>query len=127
MVKYSLGNRTFDMTLPRNRCFCPRKPLQYCDGWCEVSASLLDIPVGFSFPHFLHSEQWFRRLSGLKPDPDRFANYLHIVPRLGVPVDAQIALQVDLMLKQFAKFTGMESMPDVLLPLAILEIVRLFS
>lgn len=86
---------------PDNACFCEDntectiKGLQYI-GPCQFNA-----PVYLSFPHFYKADpKLLEDVEGLSPDQEKHETFLKIQPRLGVPLEARVKVQLNLKVEQ---------------------------
>ena len=124
MRRFEMNSKMFDASLPENWCYCVKKNVKHCDQWCDYSHNLFGIPIGMTFPHFLHSPRWQRLVLGMKPNPEIHTPYLDVEPTLGVPTMALIAVQLNIMTDSFSFIPGLNSLPEALLPIAWAKIVR---
>ncbi|VVC36119.1 CD36 family [Cinara cedri] len=84
-----------------NACFCEDdtqctiKGLQYI-GPCQYNA-----PVYLSFPHFYNADpKLLDDVEGLSPDQEKHETFFKIQPRLGVPLEARVKVQLNLKVEQ---------------------------
>ncbi|XP_065208323.1 lysosome membrane protein 2 [Planococcus citri] len=73
---------------------CPPKGLQ------SISPCQFDAPLGISFPHFLNAApELLNSVEGLSPDKEKHESFVKINSKLGVPLEARIRIQLNLMVE----------------------------
>uniref|UniRef100_A0A1A9W4M7 Scavenger receptor class B member 1 n=1 Tax=Glossina brevipalpis TaxID=37001 RepID=A0A1A9W4M7_9MUSC len=85
---------------PENRCFDTRdyKPIK---GLQNISPCQYGAPVYLSNPHFYQSDaQLLDTVEGLKPRKERHETYFKIQPKLGVPLEGKVRIQLNLRVTQ---------------------------
>ncbi|KAH9406321.1 Alpha mannosidase, middle domain [Tyrophagus putrescentiae] len=123
--RYLLDPQMNNYRLKRNQCFCSGvgKRWQDCDGFTDLSPCLFGVPVGISFPHFLHSPRRLAEIGGgLEPTFTEHQSYLLLEPNLGVPVYAKVAIQPVLGVSRIGSVLALSRLPTVRLPLMWINI-----
>uniref|UniRef100_U5EUV2 Putative plasma membrane glycoprotein cd36 n=1 Tax=Corethrella appendiculata TaxID=1370023 RepID=U5EUV2_9DIPT len=103
-----------------NECFCPSKNDRKCSkvksGVTDVSKCKHNIPLFASLPHFYNASASYRdSISGMKPNPDKHKIYLMIEPVTGVLLEANAALQFNVVLRDY-QLTLTRGLPEILIP-----------
>ncbi|KAK4878292.1 hypothetical protein RN001_010798 [Aquatica leii] len=81
---------------PNNHCFCLK---QKClpKGVGDLSPCYYNIPVALSQPHFLNADPITReQINGMHPDPAKHNFQIMINPQSGIPLEANLRLQINL-------------------------------
>jgi hypothetical protein len=121
--RYSFNKDSVDNSLVDNKCYCsgvggvstgcpPR-------GVIDTSHCSFDAPSAVSLPHFLFGEPALRRsLTGLQPDFNKHSFNIHVHPVLGIPVSAQISMQINIRIRKEDKVTKVSQVKfdDLFLP-----------
>nr|XP_023019391.1 scavenger receptor class B member 1 [Leptinotarsa decemlineata] len=107
---------------PENKCYCPRN--EYCPpkGLQNISPCQFDAPVYISYPHFLDADpSLIEHVEGLKPDREKHQSYFKIQPKLGVPVEGKIRVQLNLKVDQAPYIVAVKNFPSMVFPIIWLE------
>lgn len=124
MTRYLLDPQMFNMSLPRNQCFCySRKYLRDCEGYHDISPCLGWLPVGFTFPHFYQSPNLLALVDGLSPNAEEHQGYLDMEPNIGAPVNARVGIQGVLDLGPLSLVPSLSDIPRLKLPIVYFKIV----
>ncbi|XP_069695611.1 protein peste-like [Periplaneta americana] len=116
--RYFLGEKTVDngSLYPENWCNCGGECLPR--GVINASSCLRDLPMFFSFPHFLFGDPYYReRVKGIAP-PDLDEHLLHMTvePTTGIPLEAFFRLQMNLLLRDNPKISLFRDVPTIMFP-----------
>ncbi|CAH2988244.1 unnamed protein product [Chilo suppressalis] len=108
---------------PDNKCYCdgetcPPRGLQ------NISPCQYNAPVYLSYPHFFDAEPTLLdSFEGLKPDKKKHETYFMIQPKLGVPLEGFVRVQLNLKVDR-APDIGINSInkfPDIIFPVMWVE------
>lgn len=129
--RFSVDGKTLDYRRDENKCFCSGKGGQ-CprNGVANVSSCVFNTPAAISLPHFLHADPLFRtRVTGLKPNPALHSFDIDVMPELGVPINIQAAMQINIVLTrdQRLNFTTMAHDHETYYPVFYFITVSLIS
>ncbi|XP_025830751.1 scavenger receptor class B member 1 isoform X2 [Agrilus planipennis] len=107
---------------PNNKCYClddfPCAP----KGLQNISPCQYDAPVYLSFPHFYKADPALRQsFEGLYPDKEKHETYFKIQPKLGVPVEAKVRVQLNLRVEQAENVRPVSRFPNIVYPIMWLE------
>lgn len=106
---------------PENMCFDaddyePEKGLQ------NISPCQYGAPVYISNPHFYQSHPDFLdSVDGLKPNQSEHETYFKIQPKLGVPLEGKVRIQLNLKVKQAKHIYPVKNFRDFMFPVMWLE------
>ncbi|XP_015586555.1 scavenger receptor class B member 1 [Cephus cinctus] len=123
---YTPSDTIFDppsATTPDNECFCPDNPKDCpLKGLQDISPCQYSAPVYISFPHFYKADpRLLDAVSGLKPVPKLHETYFKIQPKLGVPVEGKVRVQLNLKVERQANIGVVANFPDIVFPIMWLE------
>lgn len=107
---------------PDNKCFCPKN--EYCPpkGLQNISPCQFDAPVYLSFPHFYQADpSLLSQVVGLEPDQKKHESYFKIQPKLGVPIEGKVRVQLNLKVDQAPHFTPVKNFPSMIFPIMWVE------
>ncbi|KAK4878226.1 hypothetical protein RN001_010732 [Aquatica leii] len=107
---------------PNNKCYCPGT--EYCPpkGLQNISPCQFDAPVYLSFPHFYKADQTLlKAVDGLKPQKNKHENYFKIQPKLGIPLEGKIRVQLNLKIDQAESVVPVATFPSMIFPIMWLE------
>ena len=111
--RYAIDKRSLDNSLPDNKCFCPEEKGCPTNGIIDTSKCTFDAPSLVSLPHFLFGDISLKRgFNGISPDFNRHSFSIDVHPVLGIPVSAQIALQINIRLTRDKKIHQLRNMTD---------------
>nr|CAD7197427.1 unnamed protein product [Timema douglasi] len=108
---------------PDNKCFCPGQECQ-CPprGLQNISPCQFDAPVYLSFPHFYKADpSLVEAVEGLKPIKEKHETYFKIQPKLGVPVEGKVKVQLNLKVEHTMNIFSVAKFPDIVFPVIWLE------
>ncbi|CAK1546487.1 unnamed protein product [Leptosia nina] len=108
---------------PENKCYCggdkcPRRGLQ------NISPCQYNAPVYLSYPHFYDADPTLLdQVEGLKPDKEKHESYFMIQPKIGVPLEGQIRVQLNLKVDRAAniRVNNIHKFPDIVFPVMWLQ------
>ncbi|CAG9767956.1 unnamed protein product [Ceutorhynchus assimilis] len=107
---------------PENKCYCPGN--EYCPpkGLQNISPCQYDAPVYLSFPHFLDADHvLLDEIDGLVPSRDLHETYFKIQPKLGVPIEGKVRVQLNLRVQQAPYITAVKDFKTIMFPVMWLE------
>lgn len=109
---------------PENKHYCELKSLnrKHVDGVLEISDCIEGAPpIVFSHPHFMEGDaELFKHFEGLKPNKSLHESYVHVHPRLSVPIYGVSRMMLSLRLTHYGKYY--KNLPEgIILPLAWIE------
>ncbi|XP_055952441.1 protein croquemort-like [Argiope bruennichi] len=65
-------------------------------GALDIETCQYGTPAVVSFPHFLYADQhYLEKIDGLKPDPEKHMFIIDLEPKLGIPVNVNARLQIN--------------------------------
>ncbi|XP_029158687.1 scavenger receptor class B member 1 isoform X2 [Nylanderia fulva] len=111
-------NETFE-----NECFCS-DGMDTCppQGLQDISPCQYSAPVYISFPHFYKADPTLlNAVDGLKPVAKLHETYFKIQPKLGVPVEAKVRVQLNLKVEQQRNIAVVSKFSDIVFPIMWLE------
>ncbi|XP_038219846.1 scavenger receptor class B member 1 [Zerene cesonia] len=108
---------------PENKCFCetekcPPRGLQ------NISPCQYNAPVYLSYPHFYDADpSLLKDFEGLKPEKEKHESYFLIQPKIGVPLEGQIRVQLNLKVDRAAniRVNNIHKFPDMVFPVMWLQ------
>ncbi|XP_029672759.1 scavenger receptor class B member 1 [Formica exsecta] len=106
-----------------NECFCSdginNCPLQ---GLQDISPCQYSAPVYLSFPHFYKADpKLLDAIDGLNPMEKLHETYFKIQPKLGVPVEVKVRVQLNLKVEQQHNIAVVSNFSDIVFPIMWLE------
>ncbi|CAG9834212.1 unnamed protein product [Diabrotica balteata] len=105
-----------------NKCYCPGNEFCPPKGLQNISPCQFDSPVYISFPHFLDADSSLSEpFEGLTPNRDKHESYFKIQQKLGVPLEGQIRVQLNLKVDQAPYVTLVKDFPSIIFPIMWLE------
>ncbi|CAL7951353.1 unnamed protein product [Xylocopa violacea] len=110
-------------TAPENECFCS-DDISTCpaNGLQNISPCQYSAPVYISFPHFYKADpSLLDAVHGLKPDPDVHRTYFKIQPKLGVPLEGLVRVQMNLKVERQPQIAIVSNFPDIVFPIMWIE------
>lgn len=108
---------------PDNECFCPDEP-ENCPsrGLQNISPCQYTAPVYLSWPHFYKADpELLNAVDGLSPDKELHETYFKIQPKLGVPVEGKVRVQLNLKVEHQPDISATAKFPDIVFPIMWLE------
>ncbi|XP_047513560.1 scavenger receptor class B member 1 [Pieris napi] len=108
---------------PDNRCYCdgnqcPKRGLQ------NISPCQYNAPVYLSYPHFYDADpSLLEAVEGLSPDKEKHESYFLIQPKIGVPLEGQIRVQLNLKVDSASniRVNNIHKFPDMVFPVMWLQ------
>ncbi|CAG9794598.1 unnamed protein product [Diatraea saccharalis] len=108
---------------PDNKCYCdgekcPPRGLQ------NISPCQYNAPVYLSYPHFFDAEPTLLdSFEGLKPDKKKHESYFMIQPKLGVPIEGFVRVQLNLKVDRAPDIgvNNINKFPDIIFPVMWIE------
>ncbi|KAL1502465.1 hypothetical protein ABEB36_007602 [Hypothenemus hampei] len=107
---------------PDHKCYCPGN--EYCPpkGLQNISPCQYDAPVYLSFPHYLDADpKLLEQVEGLTPQRENHQSYFKIQPKLGVPIEGKIRIQLNLRVEQSPFITAVKDFRSMIFPVMWLE------
>ncbi|XP_041971164.1 scavenger receptor class B member 1 [Aricia agestis] len=108
---------------PDNKCYCQSE-------WCpprglqNISPCQYYAPVYLSYPHFYDADpSLLKDFEGLKPEKEKHESYFKIQPKLGVPLEGQVRVQLNLKVDQAKNIAtnGINKFPSIIFPVMWLQ------
>lgn len=122
---YTPPSSTFECAAvnPDNKCYCdagdcPPRGLQ------NISPCQYNAPVYLSYPHFYDADpSLLEPFEGLKPDKQKHETYFMIQPRIGVPLEGFVRVQLNMKVDRAPGITvnNIDKFPDMIFPVMWLE------
>lgn len=107
---------------PDNKCYCEGNEFCPPKGLQNISPCQFDAPVYVSFPHFLNADPSLSQpFEGLSPDKEKHESYFKIQPKLGVPIEGKIRVQLNLKIDEAPYVTPVANFPSIIYPIMWLE------
>ncbi|XP_050447396.1 scavenger receptor class B member 1 [Cataglyphis hispanica] len=106
-----------------NECFCSDS-ITSCpaQGLQNISPCQYSAPVYLSFPHFYKADpKLLNAIDGLNPTKKLHESYFKIQPKLGVPIEAKVRLQLNLKVEQQRNIATVANFSDIVFPIMWLE------
>ncbi|CAB3233520.1 unnamed protein product [Arctia plantaginis] len=108
---------------PDNKCYyrgekCPPKGLQ------NISPCQYNAPVYLSFPHFYDADpELLVKFEGLKPEKKKHETYFMIQPKIGVPLEGFVRVQLNMKVDQAPNIAinNINNFPNIIFPVMWLE------
>ncbi|XP_026680876.1 protein peste [Diaphorina citri] len=86
---------------PENKCYCPGQTKCPPKGLQNISPCQFDAPVFLSFPHFYKADpELLDAVEGLTPNQEKHETFFKIQPKLGVPLEAAVRVQLNLAVEE---------------------------
>ncbi|KAG5314908.1 SCRB1 protein, partial [Pseudoatta argentina] len=114
---------TRNETAKEDNCFCS-DGIDSCppQGLQDISPCQYSIPVYLSFPHFYKADpKLLDAIDGLKPINNLHKTYFKIQPKLGVPLEAKVRVQLNLKIEQHSNIGVVANFPDIIFPIMWIE------
>ncbi|CAH1980103.1 unnamed protein product [Acanthoscelides obtectus] len=107
---------------PANKCYCPGNEFCPPRGLQNISPCQYDAPVYLSYPHFLDTDSSLsERFEGLSPNREEHESYFKIQPKIGVPLEGKIRVQLNLKVDQAPYVSSVRDFPSIIFPIMWLE------
>ncbi|XP_051154988.1 scavenger receptor class B member 1 [Leptopilina boulardi] len=123
---YTPADNVFDPPsnkTPDNECFCPEDP-STCPpkGLQDISPCQYSAPVYLSYPHFYKADpKLMNAISGMNPKKELHGTYFKIQPKLGVPLEGKVRLQLNLKVEHQPNIRAVSKFPDIVFPIMWVE------
>ncbi|XP_015836616.1 scavenger receptor class B member 1 isoform X2 [Tribolium castaneum] len=121
---YTPADSMFETVMkePNNKCYCPNNEFCPPKGLQNISPCQFDAPVYLSFPHFFEADPTLiEPFEGLNPVKEKHQSYFKIQPRLGVPIEGKVRLQLNLKVDQAPQVAPVSKFPSIMYPIMWLE------
>ncbi|XP_003690138.2 scavenger receptor class B member 1 [Apis florea] len=108
---------------PENECFCP-DDMSTCpsNGLQNISPCQYSAPVYLSFPHFYKADpNLLDAVQGLNPNREMHETYFKIQPKIGVPLEGKVRVQLNLKIEHQPLISVVSNFPDIVFPIMWLE------
>lgn len=107
---------------PDNKCYCYQgKCLP--SGFSSLAPCYYRIPITISQPHFMNADREVSsKVLGLNPVVEKHDTFLHINPEFGIPLSANLRIQINLNVPQTQYNTRTAPFNDMMLPMFWLEL-----
>ncbi|KAK5649342.1 hypothetical protein RI129_000371 [Pyrocoelia pectoralis] len=107
---------------PENKCYCSTTKCTP-KGVGDLSPCYYSIPISISQPHFLNADpSILEEIKGLSPDEAKHDTTMTIHPQLGVPLEANLRLQINLVMPETSYNSRTEPFNNLILPLLWVEL-----
>lgn len=107
---------------PDNECFCSGDNCPEA-GLSDLSPCYYNIPITLSQPHFLNAApSLLEQVEGLKPDKEKHDFTITIHPKIGLPLEAKIRVQINLRIPTTTYNYKVEPFNNLVLPLFWVEL-----
>ncbi|XP_063219536.1 scavenger receptor class B member 1 isoform X2 [Bacillus rossius redtenbacheri] len=107
------GNKCY---CPGSKCKCPPRGLQ------NISPCQFAAPVYLSFPHFYNADPaLLEAVEGLLPSKEQHETYFKIQPKLGVPLEGKVKVQLNLKVDRAINIYSVTNFRDIIFPIIWLE------
>ncbi|XP_016915268.2 scavenger receptor class B member 1 [Apis cerana] len=108
---------------PENECFCS-DDISMCpsNGLQNISPCQYTAPVYLSFPHFYKADpNLLDAVEGLNPSREVHETYFKIQPKIGVPLEGKVRVQLNLKIEHQPLINVVSNFPDIVFPIMWLE------
>ncbi|GIY40901.1 scavenger receptor class B member 1 [Caerostris darwini] len=90
-----------------NSCLCADSCMP--PGALDIETCQFGTPAVISFPHFLYADQHYHdKIDGLKPDPEQHVFIIDLEPKLGIPVNVNARLQINVAIPNCDEIENLE-------------------
>ncbi|EZA58061.1 hypothetical protein DMN91_006308 [Ooceraea biroi] len=116
-------SRANDTAATEYECFCP-DGIATCppQGLQDISPCQYSAPVYLSFPHFYKADpKLLDAVEGLKPVQKLHESFFIIQPKLGVPLEGKVRVQLNLMVERQPIIAAVGNFPDIVFPVMWIE------
>ncbi|CAO1331993.1 unnamed protein product [Diamesa tonsa] len=118
---YLLPEDVYGSGNPDNKCYNDNDYVAQ-QGLQNISPCQYGAPVYISNPHFYQSDpKLLAEVEGLKPDRDLHETYFKIQPKLGVPVEGKVRVQLNLRVEHTPAVQSVANFRDFVFPIMWLE------
>uniref|UniRef100_A0A182J2E2 Scavenger receptor class B n=1 Tax=Anopheles atroparvus TaxID=41427 RepID=A0A182J2E2_ANOAO len=118
---YTLAEDAYGPPNENNTCFDHSEYKKYY-GLQNISPCQYGAPVYISNPHFFQSDpQLLDAVEGLEPNEEQHKTYFKIQPKLGVPLEGQVRVQLNLLVEKAPNVMATKDFRDFVFPIMWLE------
>uniref|UniRef100_A0A182XMQ8 Scavenger receptor class B n=1 Tax=Anopheles quadriannulatus TaxID=34691 RepID=A0A182XMQ8_ANOQN len=118
---YTLAEDAYGPPNENNSCFDHSHYKKYY-GLQNISPCQYGAPVYISNPHFYQSDpQLLDAVEGLEPNAEQHKTYFKIQPKLGVPLEGQVRVQLNLLVEKAPNVMATKDFRDFVFPIMWLE------
>ncbi|KAG5308460.1 SCRB1 protein, partial [Acromyrmex insinuator] len=126
-LRYKFTPDAYNFSNKQNECFCPKvheKRICPPSGLLNISACVFNMPLLLSFPHFYGADKsLLEQIDGLNPRQEDHENYIDIHPRLAIPLDGRLRMQLNLEVRKAIGVPFLGNLKDgMILPLIWVEV-----
>ncbi|XP_068238075.1 protein croquemort-like [Palaemon carinicauda] len=115
--------------VPGNECYCVKGTCAPT-GLLNAESCRMGSPAFISFPHYFNADPFLLdQIEGLKPEEDKHAFIMDIMPEAGVPVNVEARMQINMRVIPYpgtepgqVKIDILEKVPDIYLPMIWFEV-----
>ncbi|XP_021004437.1 protein croquemort [Parasteatoda tepidariorum] len=110
--RYWLDETAFDNGKHNEFNSCQCSDVCMPPGALDIETCQFDTPAVVSFPHFLYADQHYMdKIDGLTPDPAKHMFFIDLEPKLGIPVNVDARLQINVAIPNCDELENLE-LPD---------------
>ncbi|XP_075161987.1 scavenger receptor class B member debris buster isoform X1 [Haematobia irritans] len=118
LTENSYGDATNN---PENKCY-DTKDYKAIKGLQNISPCQYGAPVYLSNPHFFQADpELLETVEGLTPNADKHQTYFKIQPKLGVPLEGKVRIQLNLRVTQAKHIFPVKDFRNFIFPVMWLE------
>lgn len=118
---YTLAEDAYGPPNENNSCYDHSDYKKY-QGLQNISPCQYGAPVYISNPHFFQSDpQLLDAVEGLKPEKDIHQTFFKIQPKLGVPLEGQVRVQLNLLVEESSNVMATKNFRNFVFPIMWLE------
>ncbi|XP_055601457.1 scavenger receptor class B member 1 [Uranotaenia lowii] len=118
---YTLAEDAYGPANENNTCYDDKHYKRY-QGLQNISPCQYGAPVYISNPHFFQSDpQLLDAVEGLNPQQDIHQTFFKIQPKLGVPLEGQVRVQLNLLVEKAPNVMATKDFRDFVFPIMWLE------
>lgn len=125
------SNTTFanGSVVPGNECYCVKDTCAPT-GLLNAESCRMGAPAFISFPHFFNADPYLLNMvNGLKPEEEKHAFYMDIIPELGTPMNVAARVQINIRIQpyegtgkfHFHRIDILKDLPNAYLPMLWFE------
>lgn len=108
-------------TNAENKCYCPGQEKCPPQGLQNIAPCQFDAPVFLSFPHFYKADpELLEAVEGLEPKQEKHETFFKIQPKLGVPLEAAVRVQLNLAVEE-STIHAVRGFPTITFPIMWVE------
>uniref|UniRef100_A0A336MC86 CSON014969 protein n=2 Tax=Culicoides sonorensis TaxID=179676 RepID=A0A336MC86_CULSO len=118
---YTLAEDAYGGTKPENQCY-NEDGNQSVHGLQNISPCQYGAPVYISNPHFYQADSsLLEEVEGLNPDQKEHETYFKIQPKLGVPLEGKVRVQLNLKVENAPQIESVKNFRSFVFPIMWLE------